>query len=130
MKQVIGKIEKKYKVCSLKGASIDDIENAEKELNLSFSKEYKKFLAQYGIISFGAHEIFGLGTDNYLNVVNSTKSERSLNPSFPADCIVLENNGIEGLLTLQDSKGIVYSYFNGTKKKIASSLSEYLESLL
>lgn len=130
MKTVIDALNAKYKVYHLKGASEADIKIAEQKLGLSFSPEYRTYLATYGLLSFASHEFTGLGADGYLNVVSATEKERSLGGQFPKDCILLENNGIDGLLTLQDSKGYVYSFNDGKKKKIASSFSEYIKMCL
>ena len=130
MKAVIDALNAKCKVYHLNGASEAVIKDAEQKLGLSFPPEYRTYLATYGVLSFASHEFTGLGTDGYLNVVTATEKERSLGGQFPKDCILLENNGIDGLLTIQDSKGCVYSFKNGTKKKIASSFSEYIKMCL
>ncbi len=130
MKSVIDALNEKYKFYHLKGVSEADIKSAEQKLGLSFSSEYRNYLASYGLFSFGSHEFTGLGVDGYLNVVSATEQERNLGGQFPKDCILLENNGIEGLLTLLDSKGTVYSFHAGEKKQIAASFLEYLKTFL
>lgn len=68
--------------------SIKNIEQAEKILNLSFPKSYKKFLAMCGSLSIGSQDIFGLTNNNdfsqyiYENVVCNTLDER-LNQKDP-----------------------------------------------
>lgn len=126
----ITEIERKTKVFYIPGVSIDEINSAEKILGCEFSSEYKDYLAKFGALSFSSHEFTGLGVEGYLNVVTATKKERELDDSFPKDCILLENLGIEGILILQDKSGNVYSYVNKSKTKISNSFLEYLQSLL
>ena len=127
--KVINELEKKYKVYHANGVSLETIEVAEKELQLSFSEEYKTYLSLYGAISFSSHEFTGLGVNGYLNVVHATKKERSLDDNFPKNCILIENTGIDGILILQDKSGKVYSYENRKNKEIAPSLKFYFESI-
>lgn len=130
MKNIIEELKSKTKLFQIGTVSQDEINNAENQLNLHFTEEYKNYLSNYGAISFGAHEITGLGVSGYLNVVTATEKERSLGEKFPKDCILIENNGIDGLLTIMDVNGIVYSFDGTTKKKIASSFSEFLKNCI
>ena len=75
----------------VKGCTDQQILEAEKDLNLKFSKEYIDYVKEFGAISFYGTEWTGLNIDGYLNVVQSTKQERDLNVSFPKDCYVIEN---------------------------------------
>lgn len=129
MKKTIEKLKSKVKVFQVGGVSSEEIANAEQKLNLKFSDEYKEYLSNYGIISFGSHEFSGLGVNGYLNVVTATEKERNLGGNFPKDCILIENNGIDGVLTIMDENGIVYSFDGKNKTKIASSFSEFLNTL-
>lgn len=65
------------------GASKEQIERAEKRLNLKFSEEYKEYLKEFGMISFYGTEWSGLNIDGYFNVVNMTEDEKALNKYFP-----------------------------------------------
>lgn len=113
-----------------KAATCEQIIEAEKKLNLKFSREYIDYLKEYGAISFGGHEITGLNVDDYLDVVAVTLAEREINNDFPKNCLVLQNLGIEGILVLSDTEGKVYEYSKGHElKKIAESLYEYLKLL-
>ena len=129
MKELLEEINKKFKIYHGNGVSNDEIDNAEKELALSFSEEYKEYLREIGCMSFASHEFTGLGFSGYLNVVEATKSERNLDDRFPKNCILIENVGIDGLLILHDKTGAVYSYVNGNKAKISNSLFDFLKSL-
>ena len=129
--QVIEEIGSQIKVYTSKPVTKAEIRKAEKELGLSFSTEYKEYVERYGMISFGSHEFTGLGKKNHLNVVSATINERNVGDGFPEDCILLENNGIDGLLTLLDSSGTVYHYYSFKRKKvkIASSLSSFFKNM-
>ena len=129
MKKLLEEIAQKTKVYQGKGVSSDEIVKAEKLLGISFSDEYKEYLKEVGFLSFFSHEFTGLGVDGYLNVVEATKSERELDKDFPSDSILLENEGIEGILILHDKTGAVYSYANGKIIKISDSLFDFLKSL-
>ena len=130
MKMTIEELKAKTKLFQVGTVSQEEINNAENQLNLHFTEEYKNYLSNYGAISFGAHEITGLGVSGYLNVVTATEKERNLGGDFPKDCILLENNGIDGILTIMDEKGFVYSFNGKEKKQIAVSFSNFLKELI
>lgn len=112
------------------GASEELISEAEKQLNLSFSEDYREYLKMFGAISFGSTELTGLNIDSYANVVSVTLKESQRNKYFPKGAIVLENTGIEGLLILQLPNGEVYEWQNGKKGAGFNDLNKYLESKL
>ena len=131
MMEVIKQIEAKHKVYHLSGCGVEEVIAAEKALELTFSEEYRNYLMNYGAISFGSHEFTGLGVDEYIDVVLATKEEKKLNQGIPNDCILIENLGIEGILILQDSNGVIYSLDEkGRLEKIANSFSVYMKSLI
>ena len=43
---------------------------------------------------------------------------------------LVENNGIDGILTIMDEKGFVYSFNGKEKKQIAVSFSNFLKELI
>lgn len=106
--------------------SMEVIEEAQRELNFQFPEEYKELLKNFGVISIGSHEIFGLGVDNYLNVIVATKSERNRYPNLLEKYIVIENFSMEGILILLNNDGEVYEFYNGKTKLITESLVQYL----
>ncbi|MCB1614715.1 MAG: SMI1/KNR4 family protein [Pseudomonadales bacterium] len=128
MLNTIKKIEEKFKLYKTKGASEEIIAEAERQLNLRFSEDYKKYLSMYGAISFGSTELTGLNIDCYANVVSVTLKEAQKNKFFPKGSIVLENTGVEGLLILQQPDGEVYEWQNGKKGASFRNLEEFLES--
>ena len=128
MEKIINVIEHLEDLRYLKGASSLEIENAEKELNLKFSVEYKKYLMEYGVISAKKVELTGIVKSSRLNVVELTKSVRE-SKEIKQDLYVVENLAIDGLLILQNSKGEIFELQSSPEiKKLYDSLSEYIET--
>ncbi|MPQ43548.1 SMI1/KNR4 family protein [Clostridium tarantellae] len=113
---------------TLKGVSEEVIRNAEEELKFKFDDDYKNFLKNFGVLSCGGNEIFGLGVEGYLNVIKITKEERILNPNILDNYIVIQDYNIEGILITLDQKGIVYEFRNGKNTKIYNSFNKFLEN--
>ncbi len=122
MDNIIKKIEEKFEIHKTKGASSELIAEAERQLNLKFSDDYKEYLSLFGAISFGSTELTGLNIDSYANVVSVTIKEAQMNKLFPKKSIVLENIGIERILVLQQEDGIVYEWQNGVKGELFQGL--------
>jgi len=131
MKAVIEQIEKQFRLFQAKGCSVEQVMEAERQLGLRFSDEYRNYVLDYGAFSFGSQEFTGLNVDSYINVTDVTLQERGLRDEFPADCYVLQQLGIDGLITLQHQSGTVYQMDeSGASSKIADSFSGYLATLL
>ena len=115
---------------NIKPASIQDIENAEKELGLKFSNEYKELLKKYGAIEYNGHEFTGLCVSKYKNVINSTKTNWDLNLIVPHNMYVIEDTHIDGIVIWQDNNGIIYESRPEYKtiKKVALSLYDYIKN--
>lgn len=112
-----------------KGATDSEIQEAEKALGLSFSKEYREYTGQLGIATADGHEFTGIAEMPRLNVVHVTKSEKRKNSGIPENFYVVERVGIDGIVIWQDQQGNVYEAINvGTAEKIAESLAEYLDA--
>lgn len=114
------------KVFSVGGVVVEQIEAAEKELQVSFCPEYKELLVNYGAISVGTHEIAGLGAEGYLNVVTLTKQERAIAQGVLDSYIVIENLSTEGILILLDADGRVYEWINLEATQIHTNFKSYL----
>lgn len=128
MEKIIKVIEHLDDLRYLKAASNLEIENAEKELKLEFSAEYKKYLKKYGVISAKKVELTGIVKSSRLNVVEVTKSVRE-SKAIKQDLYVVENLGIDGVLILQNSKGEIFELQSNLEiKKLYDSLSEYIET--
>lgn len=59
-----------------------------------------------------------------------TKQEKELNSSFPVNCFVLENQGIDGLIVICNEEGQVFSLQYDKLEKIYDSISDYLTECL
>ncbi|MDO5406467.1 MAG: SMI1/KNR4 family protein [Eubacteriales bacterium] len=118
------------KVFHLKGVSAETVIAAEQKLGVCFSDEFRNYLMEYGVVSFGSHEFMGLGGDMYLDVVGETLNERANNNIFPKNCYLIENLGIDGILILQNEEGEIYELNNAGIKKIFDSFKSYINSLI
>ena len=124
---IITKIKKIDTLFHVKGCTEDDIKNAESILNLTFPEEYVSYVKEFGAISFYATEWTGLNVGERINVVNVTINERKLNPNFPDDCFVIENQGIDGIVTVANSKGEVFTVRYDKIISLCDSIGEYLD---
>ena len=127
MESIINKIESIERLYHLKGCTEEQIQKAQEELNLKFPKEFLEYVKTYGAISFYATEWMGLNVPEELDVVSATKKERDVNPDFPMDCFVLENCGMDGLITVVNEDGKVYNVQYEHKELLCGSISEYLD---
>ncbi len=130
MNAIVSRISKIENLFHAKGCSNKQIKEAESALGFSFPEEYVSYVKEYGAISFFATEWTGLNVGGQINVVNATKQERDLNPDFPSNCFVLENQGIDGIVTVANSKGEVFLVQYDNIKPLCSSISEYLEQCI
>lgn len=108
-----------------KGVSASVIKDAEKELKLAFSGDYKEYLLTVGLVMCNGHELTGLGKTERTNVIFVTSQMKKLLDNIPNDWYVLENENMDGAVIWQDAKGNVY--FN--KKKEYSSLLDFIIDL-
>lgn len=112
------------------GCTDEEIDAAQKALGIVFPQEYVDYVKAFGAVSFAGAEWTGLHVKGYLNVVEATEQEKSVNPDFPKDCFVLENCGIDAILTVVDQAGRVYSLQRDRREKLCDSLSDYLDMRL
>ena len=111
----------------LKPASKTDIADAEIQLRVSFSDEYRQYLTAYGAIMADGIEMTGIAKSQHRNVVSVTKQEWELNGSVPHTMYVIENTGVDGIIIWQDTNGKIYQTMpNNQPKQIAKSLREYI----
>ena len=128
MKDIISVIEGKDKVYKLKGADIKSIENAQKELDVTFSADYTKYVETFGAISYYRHELTGVCSVKTLNVVNVTNNQREIDSDVSAGWYVIEQTHYDDIAIWQAKDGKIYSKAPGIKaKEIADSLGEYIE---
>lgn len=80
------------------------IKEAEKKVELIFPKDYKMFLSDFGAISFGSDEIYGISKDNLLESGNSNAIYRTItdrvNYKMPKFLFVIYSVGNGELFTL------------------------------
>lgn len=125
---IVDEIKKIPNLYHAKGCTTSQIKDAQKALGITFPDEFIDYVKEYGAISFYGTEWMGLNVDGYINVVDATKQERDINDDFPSDCFVLENQGIDGIITAADEKGNVYSISYDKKELIYTSIVDYLHS--
>lgn len=130
MKTIIEKINTIENLYHAKGCTYKQIKDAQERLEITFPDDYIDILREYGAISFYGTEWTGLNVDDYLNVVSVTKKEREMNSSFPSDCFVLENQGIDGLIVICNEAGEVFNLQYSKIEKIHDSISSYLDECI
>ena len=115
------------KIYSKKSVEEKDIKELENKLNLKLDNSMYEYLKNIGSFSYKSKEFFGLGVKGYRNILNATLEERELSESFPKDCLILQNIGIDGLLILVNTKGQVLEWMpSGHKKIISNNLEDFL----
>lgn len=114
----------------LGGCSEEELQAAEKKLNLVFPEEYKNYLMEYGTVRFNGVELCGLNVTGYLNVVDATEQEKSVNNLFPNKMFVVEDLGIDAKLIVGDERGNIYLLQRDKKRLICSSFLEYVEKCM
>jgi len=102
--------------------------NAEKALGLNFTKEYKDYVKHFGTIVYYGHELTGLNTVKYKNVVYLTLKEKNNFDIIADDWYVIEQLHIDGIVIWQSSTGEIYQTAPGSKpEKICNTLAEYIQ---
>lgn len=124
---ILSIIEKLPEMQYFFSASEEDVFKAEKELNLVFADEYKKYLLAFGAVQSDIIAISGIIDDYDYNVVNLTKRLKLSNKNIPDNFYVIEDVGVDGLVIWQSSDGTIYQSIPNSKPvKIFGSLSEFL----
>lgn len=124
---IISALREKTGFVSFNGADFQNIQDAEQDLGLRFSQEYKEYVQEFGAASFQGHELTGICGVPYLNVVYVTITERKLMPRIEASWYVIEEAHIDGIVIWQNELGQVYQTSPASlPRKIANSLLEYI----
>ena len=111
-----------------KPGDVAEIANAEKTLNVAFSKDYKEYLLTFGFAMFEGHELTGLCDGKRLDVIKITNFEKNFAKNISQDWYVVEQTNIDGIVIWQDKDGIVYQVnANGSIDNTYPSLTEYIE---
>lgn len=128
MSDIIKRIQTKPNFCMLSGASLEQIEQAEKALSLKFADEYREYLTAFGVASIYGHEFTGICSSSRLNVVSVTISERINNSTASTNWYVVEQANIDGIVIWQSSTGEVWQTVpNKPPEKLCRSLCEYIQ---
>ncbi len=129
-------------IFSIGGADEQTISKAEDILSLKFPEDYRAFLKDYGILSIGAEEIYGIVKDDFFNssvpdAIWYTLIERK-EVSMPPYLVVIYDTTIGELFCLNydkindNNEPKVTSYMAGideesqTYEVIANSFGEFL----
>ena len=111
----------------MKPATEAQITDAELQLRVRFSEEYKEYLRAFGAVIADGIELTGIAKSEHRSVVSLTKKERELNSKVPNTMYVIENTCVDGIIIWQNTEGTVYQTLPETSPtKIASSLYEYI----
>ena len=91
----------------------EQITQAELDLGLTFTKEYRSYLLNIGVMSFGPVETYGLGVPetSFLNIKTALGELRAIN-NFPLSMIPIADIG----------DGYYYMYDNSTQNIVIISL--------
>lgn len=117
----------KENVYHLEGVSDEEIIKAEEKLGLTFAEEYTTYLKEFGLLSYGVHELTGICKSIRLNVVDATIRERAENKNITDDMYLIEQIGVENMSIWQNSQGEIYEVAYGAiPQKIFDSLEEYI----
>ena len=128
MSHLTEKLKEQKDFFARKPVSMEEINAAERILNVVFSDEYKAYIAELGAATIHGHELTGICRNRNVNVVDETTQARSITPEIPEDFYVIENTHYDGILIWQDKEGNIYSSGSGLGvKKLASSIEAYLK---
>lgn len=130
MTSIIKTVEALQNLIALTPATDIEISDAELQLCLRFSEEYKTYLAQFGAVIADGIELTGIAKSENRNVVSVTQQEWEFNSQVPHNLYVVENLGIDGIIIWQDSDGVVYQTTpNREPVKVADSLDMYISQI-
>jgi len=108
--------------------SENEVADAERELELLFSEEYKQYLIAFGAMDAYSIELTGFTDDEELHVVSATKAAWEYHDHVPRNLYLIEDAAFDGILIWQDSSGNIYeSTPSQTPRIIFSSLAEYVK---
>lgn len=120
-----------------KPASELEVRNAETVLGLTFPKDYRLFLLQYGNVVLNSNEIFGLGCreTGYPNIIFVRKSLEKIDQTSYAGLIPICTNGfgeyhfLIGAPSPYGQEGNIISLENNQAEVIADSFTDFMEQL-
>lgn len=108
----------------------EDIEKYEKKLNFSFGKELKKYILEYGFLSFKFVEFYGINKKQEFDS-DMVKDTLKLNKQFPEtkSLVVFENKG-DGDYILLDSDDNVYEFDANLDDRVVALKKKLFEYIL
>lgn len=124
--KIVNKLMEIEDLLFIEGCTKEQLQVAQEQLQVNFPKEYEEYVRRFGTITFGSTEWLGLNTDSYLNVVSATLNKRKEDQKFPKDVIIIEDMGIDGILSVMNSNGEVFYYQAGKMTRISKNLLEYV----
>lgn len=117
---------RKYFICE-QGATLAEIEEAQRALGLTFAEDYRTYLQECGTASYEGHELTGISKDLRLDVITVTTNNLQNNPNIDMPLYVIEETHIDGIVIWQAPDKKIYQTDMTTKPvKIAESLAEYI----
>ena len=128
MSEITSLLKDKEDFFSAKSASVNEIEDAEKELGLKFAADYSEYLLTFGVVSYFGHELTGICKSKRLNVVDVSKKQHEKQTAIPLSWYVIEETNMDGIVIWQSGTGEIYlSDARSSYRKIANSLADYVK---
>ncbi|MDO4989932.1 MAG: SMI1/KNR4 family protein [Eubacteriales bacterium] len=128
--QIVDNLSKLTNFSFTGAASEESINNAQQELNLKFSTDYREIASKYGAISYTGHNLTGISPYPGNNVVIVTKEQRTINPNIPESFYVIEEAHLDSIVVWQSATGEIYqTEYDGKPHLIYKSLAEYIEAV-
>lgn len=129
MSGIIETMQAKENFHGLEAATNDQIDKAQSRLGLSFSSDYREYIASVGIASFGGHELTGICASPRLDVVSVTEKNRKMNPGIDPKWYVIEELNIDQATIWQTTDGSIYRVIPYSKPiRIAEDIIDYINS--
>ena len=115
-----------YTITVTGGVDKASVELAENALGFKLSSDFVEYLLNYGTVELNGNELFGLGVEDYRNIIIATTDERSLSQNFPENYCVIFNLGINSVLILLGNDGCIYQYSPQGIEKIFDSFNNWI----
>lgn len=113
------------------GALTNEIERAEKRLEILFSKDYKNYLFEFGSVVINDHELTGISKTKHRDVVSVTLDKWDFHEDFKRRRLyVIEDIGIDDIIIWQDGKGNIYESQGNAIKKIYDTFEDYIKYII
>lgn len=110
----------------------EDFKVVEDRLGIKLPTEYKNLCKKGSFRTYGYEFTCCNPNAGYIYVVDKTLTEREIARADISKFFVLSDLGIEGLLLLMDSSGVVYEYSTistNPPKKVYNSIKEFIDNI-